>query len=177
MAAIAFMCASAGTALAQNEAGGNAGGGQGGQGGQGGGRRGGNFDPAQWQQQRMERLRENMGVTDDAEWKVIQERAQKVSEAQMGVMAFRARGGGGRGPGGGGGGGGRGGFGQPSPEVEALRAAIDANAPADQIKTALQKYRDARKAKEAALEKTQAELKKVLSAKQEAIAVSQGYLD
>jgi len=177
IAALAITCAVTG-AVAQNE------GGQGGQrrqGGQGGpgGFGGGNFDPAEFQQRRMERIKEGMGVTDDSEWKVIQERIQKVTDAQMAVASFRmgrfGRGPGG--PGGGGFGGGRGGMFQPSPEAESLRNAIENNAPADQIKTALQKFRDARKAKEAALEKAQADLKQVLSVKQEAVAVQQGLID
>jgi hypothetical protein len=171
MAALALTIGSSG-AMAQNE-GGN-------QGGQGGGNRGNregrNFDPAEFQQRRMERLREDMGVTDDAEWKVIQERAQKVMDAQGAVFGMRM--GGGRGPGGGGPGGGRGfRFGQPSPEAEALRNAIDNKAPTEQVKAALQKFRDARKAREEALVKSQAGLKEVLSVKQEAVAVSQGLLE
>lgn len=172
IAGLALMCAASG-AIAQPE--GGAGGGQGRQ-RQGGG----NFDPAQWQQQRMERIRETMGVTDDGEWKEIQARLQKVMDAQQAVMSLRMRGGGRGGPGGGGpggGGGNRGGMGQPSPEAEALRTAIDNNAPAEQIKAALQKFRDARKVKEAALEKAQADLKQILSVKQEAVAVSQGLIE
>ncbi|HKS37617.1 MAG TPA: hypothetical protein VJW76_10540, partial [Verrucomicrobiae bacterium] len=138
--------------------------------GQGQGR--GNFDPAQFQQQRLERIQEQMGVKDEAEWKAIQDRVQKVFDAQSAVIGFRSRGGfgggGGRGGGGGadnaagGGGGGRrggfGGLGTPSPELEALQNAVRNNAPSDQIKAALEKYRAARKAKEAALEKAQADL-------------------
>lgn len=180
MAAIALMCASAGTVLAQND---NAGGGNGG--GPGGGRRGqggpggGNFDPAQFQQRMMDNIKEQMAVTDDAEWKVIQERVQKVMDArrEVGGPRMGRRGGGGGGNGGGNGGGGRGGFfGAPSPELEALQAAIENKAPAEQVKAALEKYRASQKTKEAALEKAQAELKKVLTAKQEAVAVVNGLL-
>ena len=149
----------------------------------------GNFDPAQFQQQRLERIHEQMGVTDEAEWKAIQDRVQKVFDAQTAVAGFRGRGGffgrGGRGgggadnPGGGNNGGGRrGGFGgAPNPELEALQNAVQNNAPTEQIKTALEKYRAVRKAKEAALEKAQAELQKILSVKQEAVAVTNGLLN
>ena len=146
----------------------------------------GNFDPAQFQQQRLERIQEQMGVKDEAEWKAIQDRVQKVFDAQTAVIGFRGRGGfggGGRGggggdnAGGGGGGGRRGGFGAPSPELEALQNAVRNNAPSDQIKAALEKYRAARKAKEAALEKAQADLQKILSVKQEAVAVTNGLLN
>ena len=127
-----------------------------------------------------------MGVKDEAEWKAIQDRVQKVFDAQTAVIGFRGRGGfggGGRGggggdnAGGGGGGGRRGGFGAPSPELEALQNAVRNNAPSDQIKAALEKYRAARKAKEAALEKAQADLQKILSVKQEAVAVTNGLLN
>jgi hypothetical protein len=146
----------------------------------------GNFDPAQFQQQRLERIQEQMGVTDEAEWKAIRERVQKVFDAQTAVVGYRGRGGffgrGGRGGGdnAGGGGGRRGGFagfGAPSPELEALQNAIQNNAPSEQIKSALEKYRNARKAKEASLEKAQAELQKVLTVKQEAVAVTNGLLN
>ena len=182
MAAIALMCASAGTVLAQNDAGGQGGnrrqGGPGGPGGPGGG----NFDPAQWQQRRLDNLKEQMAVTDDAEWKVIQESADKVLTAQREAMSGRGMGMGGRRGGNnnndqGGGQQRRGGFGTPSPELEALQTAIDNNAPAAQVKAALEKYRTARKAKEAALEKAQADLKKILTAKQEAVAVVNGLLN
>jgi hypothetical protein len=166
----AAMCMTAGKVMAQNNGGGG-----------GGGRRG-NFDPAQFQQMRMDRIHEQMGVTDDSEWKAIQDRIQKVMDAEQAVGGFRGRGGFGRGRGGNGGpnggGGRRGGmFGQPSPELEALQNAIENNAPAEQIKAALEKYRAARKAKEDVLEKAQAELQKVLTVKQEAVAVTNGLLN
>lgn len=150
------------------------------QAGGGGGGGGGNFDPAQFQQRRLERLHEQMGVTNDAEWNVIQARAQKVFDAQMALGGFRGRGGGR--PGGnadnGGGGGRRGGFGgPPSPELESLQNAIQNNAPTDQIKDAMEKLRNARKAKEAALTKAQDDLKAILTVKQEAVAVANGLIN
>lgn len=160
----------------------------GGQGGQGGGRRGGggNFDPAEMQQRALERIRDEMSVTNNEEWKVIEARVQKVMETRrdvgmpgMGRM-FGRRGGPGGPPGGPDGNADRprrGGFGNPSPEMEALQKAIDSNAPTDQVKDALKKYRDSHKAKQAALEKAQADLQKVLSVKQEAVAVSMGLVN
>src|SRR5437016_7434475 len=53
--------------------------------------------------------------------------------------------------------------GPPSPETEALQKAMDDKAPADEIKTKLAKVRETRKAKEAALDKAQDELRKALS--------------
>jgi len=155
----------------------------------GGGR--GNFDPAQFRQNRIDRMKESLGVTDDAEWKVISEALGKVFDAQMSAMAGRM-GGGMRGPRGGGNGGAggdtastdqggqprqrRGGFGTPSPEADALQKAIDAKAPADEIKTKLAALRDANKANEAKLEQAQAELKKLLTSRQEAVVVLAGLL-
>lgn len=177
VAAIALSCLTAGTtALAQND------GGNGGNGG-GGRRGGGNFDPAQMRERMMDNIKEDMGVTDDGEWKVIQERIQKVMDARQeigfagGGRMFRRRGGdnnnndnnGARRQR-------RGGFGTPNPEMEALQTAIDNKAPDAQLKAALEKYRAAQKAKEAALEKAQANLKSVLTPKQEAIAVADGLL-
>ena len=150
-------------------------------------------DPEQFRQRMAERMREQFGVTDDAEWKIIEGKIQKVTEARraVGGGGFAAMGGfGGRrgGPGGdgnrpergggGGGGGGegrRGGFGgEPSPEVADLQKAIEAKASADEIKTKLAKVREARKANEAKLEAAQEDLKKVLSVRQEAVAVMMG---
>jgi hypothetical protein len=155
----------------------NRGGGQGGPGG------GGNWDPAAMRQQMMERMRERFDVKDDTEWKLISERIEKVSDARretagrgMGMM-FGGGGRGGGGQGGGQGGGGRGGMGgDPMPEQDALQKAVESNAPADEIKTKLAKYRDAMKAKEAKLVKAQEDLKQVLSVKQEATAVLMGLL-
>lgn len=160
------------------------GGGNGG-GGNGGGRR--NFDPEQMRQRMMERYREQLEIKDDAEWKLISERIEKVSEArrEMGGFGMGRPPGGRRGgdaaPGGAAGGDDNArrqfrGFGEPSPEQEALQKAIDSKASADEIKTKLAAVREARKKKEAALEKAQEDLKKVLTAKQEAVAVLNGLL-
>jgi len=159
----------------QNDNQGNNGGRQG-----GGGRGGrGNFDPAQFQQRMMERTRENLEVKDDTEWKALEPLVQKVMDARRESFAMgRGMFGGGRRGGGGGdqGGGGRGGFGQPSAESEALTRAIEGKASNSELKAALAKYVEARKAKQAELEKAQAELRKVLSLRQEAIATSEGLL-
>jgi len=150
----------------------------------------GNFDPEQARQRMMERLREQFEVKDDAEWKLISERITKVMDAQRATRSFAGmggfgggrRGGGPGGPGGdqggaGGGRGGRGGFGgEPNPDVEALQKAIEDKAPADQIKAKLAKVREDRKTAEAKLETAQDELKKVLSVRQEAVAVMAGLL-
>jgi len=184
----AVLCMTASMLMAQDNGGGNGGGRTGGGGGGGGGGFG-NFDPAQIQQRRMDNIHEQMGVTDDAEWKALEPRITKVMDAQRELFSLGGRGfggfgggrrnGGGGGDNGGGGGGGRRGgfFGPPAPEAESLRNAIENNAPTEQIKAALEKFRAARKAKQAALESAQADLQKLLSVKQEAVAVENGLLN
>jgi hypothetical protein len=143
------------------------------------GRRGGpGGDPAQFQQRMMERIREDLGFTNDTDWSAVEPLVQKVMDARRdaggagGFGRFMGRGGRG-GPGGDQGNARR--FGpQPSPEEEALQKAIDDNAPAAQIKDLLAKYKAVRKEKEAKLAAAQADLKKVLSVKQEAQATLLG---
>jgi hypothetical protein len=101
-------------------------------------------------------------------------------EARMASMSGMGRGmfGGGRNRGGQGGPGGAGGmFGQANPDQEALQKALDDNAPAGQIKDLLAKYKTSQKAKQAKLEAAQAELKAVLTTKQEAQAVLLGLVN
>ena len=156
-------------------------GGQGGPGGPGGGQGGrrGNFDPAQFRQRMMERYREQLGIKDDAEWGVIEGRITKIEEARRSSM--RGFGGfGGRGPGGpggpGGGQGNRGGGAPANPDADALQAALDSGASAEEIKLKLTAYREATKKKEAELTKAQDDLRQLLSVKQEASAVLLGLL-
>jgi len=149
----------------------------------------GNFDPAQFRERMMERTREQLEVKDDTDWKALEPLVQKVMDARMQTMAGIGRGmfGGGRRGGGGdnnnadtnnnGGGQRRGPFGQePSPEAAELQKAIDAKASNSELKAALAKYVTARKAKQADLEKAQADLRAVLSVRQEAIASTLGLL-
>ena len=145
----------------------------------GGGRRGrGNFDPAQI----MERVRDNLGFTNDTEWNAVQPMVQKVMDARrdvgfgggMGRM-FRNRN---RNNGDQAGGNNRPNFGpQPSQEAEALQKAVDDNAPTAQIKAALAKYQASQKAKQAKLVTAQENLRKVLNTKQEAQATLLGLLE
>jgi hypothetical protein len=137
------------------------------------------------QQRMMDRYKEVLEVTDDAEWKAMQPLVQKVAdqrrEAMFGGMGRmfggRNRGGNngqpadqqGQPP--------RGGFGgPPNPAAEALQKAIDSKASKAEIKAALDKYTASRKAKQAALEQAQADLRKVLTSRQEAIATLNGLL-
>ena len=60
----------------------------------------GNFDPQQMRQRMSDRMKEQFGVTDDSEWKVVFERINKVMEARRSAGGFGGFGG----PGGFGGG-------------------------------------------------------------------------
>ncbi len=199
MCAVALALAmSIGDAFAQiNNGGGNGGGGFGGGGGgggggfgNGGGRRnrggnGGNFDPAQMQQRRLDNVRQQLDFTNDADWSAVQPLVQKVLDAQTAARQGGQRGGfggGGRrggngGPNGNANGGGRGGFGQqPNPDMEALQQAIDNDAPPEQLKALLAKYNASEKAKQTALATAQANLRQVLTVKQECQATLIGLL-
>ncbi len=166
----------AGRLQAQDDMGGGPGGpppGQPGDGGPGGpgnfggnGGPGGNFDPAQFEQRMQARIRQSLNVTNDDEWAAIQPLVQKVLDTRR-AIGF----GGGMGPGG------RGRHGAlVSSEQEILQKALDAGAPAQQVKDALAKCRSARADKEAELAAAQASLKSVLSVKQEAQAFLLGLL-
>ena len=145
-----------------------------------------NFDPAQFRQDMIDRYKERLEVTDDAEWKLISAAIGKVMDAQRDVMSDRIRGftGGFRRS--------RGGdsnsssdsnssrrgsfFGQPSAEASDLEQAIKDKASADVIKAKLAKLREANAAKEAKLTQAQDELKGLLTSRQEAVAVLGGLL-
>ena len=146
----------------------------------GGGGRGGNFDPAQFQQQMMDRFKERLEMTNDDEWVAVKGLIQKVMDTRRATMSGMGFGGRRNNVGGGdnaGRNGGRGGFNAPpSPEAEDLQKALDAKASPDEVKAKLGKLRDARKAKEADLSKAQEALRKVLTVRQEATAVSMGLL-
>ncbi len=168
--AVTLLCLNVGQALAQ----------QGG-GGMGGGR--GNFDPEQMRQRMMERYKEAFGVTDNGEWKIIEERINKVNEARREV-GFAGFGGGmmgmGRRPGQGAD---QARAGQdrqrrmgpePDPAAAELQKAIEEKASNDVLKAKMTALRDSVKAKEAKLQAAQEDLRKVLSVRQEALALQMG---
>lgn len=135
----------------------------------------GNFDPAQIRQQRMERVKTDLEITDDSEWKAIEPLVQKVMDARMAAGPLMGRGM--FGPRRGGDNNNRPNFGPPlSSEMEALQRAIDGKASNSELKAAIAKVAEYRKAKQAELEKAQADLRKVLSVRQEAIATANGWL-
>ncbi len=127
----------------------------------------------------MENIREQFGVKDDAEWKIIEERVNKVMDTRR-DMGF---GGSGmsrmfRRPGGDNNSGDRRRFGpEPSAEEQALEKAIDSKASKDELKSAMTKYRASKKEKEEKLTAAQDELKKVLDTQQEAVALSMGLVN
>jgi hypothetical protein len=139
---------------------------QNGDGGGNGGRQ--NFSPEEIQKRMAAALREQFGVTDDEEWKLISDRISKVAELRRSTM--------------GGFGGMRGGNrvgrqgASGNPEQDALRQAIADKLPDAEIKARLERLREARKANEEKLAKAQDELRAVLSVRQEAVAVMTGLL-
>ena len=166
LALAAALCVSADTLQAQDNGGGTGGGVGGGQ------RRFRNFDPAQFQQRMLDRYKDELGFTNDTEWSAVEPLVTKVMDARRETLGgFFGRRGGPGGPGG------PGGNAPTDPDREALQQAIDSNAPAAQIKTLLDKFRASQKAKQAKLEAAQADLRKVLSQKQEAAAVLGGLLN
>ena len=177
-----------------NGGGGGAGANGGGGGGGGRGNRGGgNFDPAAMRQRMMDQLKTDLGVTDD-EMAAIQPKIEAVMTARRDLMTnnFGGMGGGRRGRGGQGGGAAPGGAADPaaaggaaapalSPLAQARKDLTDIlankDAPADQIKAKLDAYRDAKKKATDDLTKAQADLKQVLTQRQEAVLVLNGMLD
>jgi hypothetical protein len=135
------------------------------------------FDPAQFRQQRLDRIKEQLGASDD-EWKVLSPKIEKVMDVQRNT--FGGFGGGrGRGPGGGGGG-----NADNQPQTPVAKASADLrttlenkDAPADDIKAKLAALRDARDKARAELQAAQKELKEVLTQRQEAVLVTNGMLE
>jgi Spy/CpxP family protein refolding chaperone len=146
----------------------------------GGGGRGGGMDFAAMRKEREDRLKADLGATDD-EWKLMQPRIEKVVTSRMQAFASgRGMGGGGRR--GGGEGGGAGGGDRPQSEVgkasEELHKVLDDKAAtADTIKAKLEALRAAREKARQDTIKAQAELKEILTARQEAVLVANGVLE
>jgi hypothetical protein len=144
----------------------------------------GNFslDPTRLRQRMMERFKEGLEIDNDDEWNLLRPRIEKVIDARRealggagtgrGRATFRPQ------PGGPGGANaaGRARLGEPSPEAVALQKAIDGKATPGEIKAALAKYDEVRKAKEEQLKAARENLRKALTARQEAIASLLGLL-
>jgi hypothetical protein len=171
--------------------GGAAGGGQNGQNGQngggqngqnGGGRQGrGNWDPAQMQQRMLDRLKTQLGATDD-EFAAISPKITAVMTAQRDVMTgmFGGRGRN-RGPGGN-----QAGQNGPNatPQTDLAKAMADLqttldtkDATPEDIKGKLDAVRAAKKTANETLAKAREDLKSVLTQRQEAVMVESGMLE
>jgi len=146
-----------------------------------GGRRG-NFDPAQYRQRMMDRLKTDLGASDD-EMAALAPKIQKVMDLER-----DARGGRGFGRRGGGGPGGPGGTGTPppldpnaSPVQKAsaeLRAVLEnKDSKPDEIKAKLDALRAARADAKTQLAAAQQELRGLLTQRQEAVLVESGMLE
>ena len=173
----------AGYASAQDNSGGGNTQNQGAPGGDRSSRR--SFDPAQWRQQMSDRMKEMLGSSDD-EWKVIQPRLEKVMQLQrdsrgggMGMLFGRSSSSSGRdrGPGGD-----RGSSSQSDSAVAHAAADLssalkDQSISADEIAKRLAAYRQAKEQAKQDLVKAQADLKELLSQRQEAQLVMMGMLD
>ncbi len=140
----------------------------------------GNFSPEEMQARLLSGLRDRMGITNDEEWGLISQRITAVSEARRaaGGGGFGSFGGRGGPPGGGTDRGGRGPGGRTSsnPEMAALQQALTDDLPEAEIKSRLERMREARRNGEAKVAKAQEELRAVLTVKQEAVAVMFGLL-
>ena len=110
----------------------------------------------------LDTLRQELEITDDQEWSVIGDQLDKVFDAATrvdgGLVALL------------------GGNTNPSSEEEALRHAIESNAPTAQLKAAITRVMDSRKLKLAKLKKAQDDLRHLLTIRQEAVACSLGIL-
>jgi len=152
---------------------------------------GGRRDPAQFRQRMMERVKEQMNVSED-EWKVIEPLLATAGEKRMQVMRYDS---GGRGMMGGRGMGRRGGDdnanqntpnaerrdrrgGNPPPEVQSLREALEnPNTSGKDLQAKMTALREARAKAQAELKTAREELRKVLKTRQEAQLVLMGVLD
>jgi hypothetical protein len=179
LASVAALGLCAGNLMAQDNGGPGGPGGPGGQGGPGGGRGNrGNFDPAQMQQRMTEMLRQRLEITDDTEWKAIEPLVQKVTDLRREQMGGMGRGMMGNRGGNQGNQGNRARFGaEPSAEETALSDAIENNASKDDLKAKMAAYRKVKAAKAAELTTAQENLKKVLTTKQEAVALEMGLVN
>jgi len=135
---------------------------------------GGNFDPAQMRQRAMDRNKEQMGITNEDEWKVIQAKLDPVMTKQREVMGGMFGGFGGRGRGGD--------DNRQRSAVETasrdLRTLLDDKAASeDQIKQKLAAFREARDKARTELASAQKELKEILMPRQEAVLVTNGMLE
>jgi hypothetical protein len=153
------------------------GGAPGGAGGAGGGGRG-RFDPSQFRQMMLDRVKETLAVSD-ADWKTLQPAVEKVltvqRDAMGGMRGMRGMRGGDRG-------GDNAAAAQPTSDVEAkakdLQTVLDnKDAKPEEIKAKLAALRDARAKARDALAAARKELTELLTQRQEATLVEMGILE
>jgi hypothetical protein len=127
---------------------------------------------------RMDRVREQLGVANADEWKIIEQRVGKVLEAQheLGskaptkkrlsrkeIASASAKG--------------KGKSQNTVADADALQSSLDSNASPSDMKSLLEKYHAARREKLARLETARDQLRKVLTVRQEVQATLMGLLD
>lgn len=148
--------------------------------GQGGGGDRPQWNPEEMQKRMMDRLKEQLKVPDE-EWAVMQPKIEKVVTAQRDARVGAGGMGGGRG--GANNGRNRDGGGEENQSEIAkasrdLRTVLQKDGASDEeVNTALKAFRDARTKSEEALKTARAELKEVLSPRQEATFVMLGMLE
>ncbi len=184
LAGVGLMAIGSSVLVAQDGGGGGGGGGGGRQGGGGGGGRG-NFNPEEMRKQMTERIKGELAASDE-DWKAIGPAVEKVMKLQQENMMGRfggGRGGRGGGPGGGGPGGGGDNANRP-PESEVQKAKNELNklledkgATNEDIKAKVAALRSAREKSKHDLSKAQADLKELLTPRQEAVLVNSGMLE
>jgi hypothetical protein len=153
----------------------------------GGPNKNGNRDPAQFMARIMERYRSQLVVTNDQEWKIIQQRIENVLQAER-ELRNAGQTGGNRGGTANGKKGSRSSSGrmrgnpiagsstEPDSDVAALQKLVDSKAPSGEIRSKLARVREMLKQKQMSLDTAREDLRSVLSARQEAIAVLIGLL-
>lgn len=137
-------------------------------------------DRGEWATRMNQRMREQLDVSAE-EWKVLQPKFEKVTQAQRalrpGPMGFGRRGGPG-GPGGGGPGADAANASPVAAATQSLRQTLDQeNASAEDIKSKLAALREAREQAQKELDAAQTDLRSLLTQRQEATLVMMGILD
>ena len=130
-------------------------------------------NPADAQARVLDRLREKLDVTDDTEWALIVERMTTIDEIRRTLWTSSASS---RGPLPGTEKNKRKSGSSGNPERDALRSAVSDNLPDAEIKSRLARAHEIHRRNEARLAQAQANLRAVLSIRQEAVVVMAGIL-
>ncbi len=130
-------------------------------------------NPAEAQARVLDRLREKLDVIDDTEWALIMERMTTIDEIRRTLWTSSASA---RGPLPGTEKNKRNSGSSGNPERDALRSAVSDNLPDAEIKSRLARAHEIHRRNEARLAQAQANLRAILSIRQEAVAVMAGLL-